>query len=70
VNRPGPAGFAVLLAFAVVAVIELRTLLGMVGLDVPVRIYLPAAGLALAVAFGTLWLSGSETGGNANRARR
>lgn len=38
-NRPGPAGLAILTAFAIVAVIELRTVLGGIGVDVAVGPY-------------------------------
>jgi len=38
-NRPGPVGLAILTAFAVVAVIELRTVLGAIGIDVAIGPY-------------------------------
>lgn len=38
-NRPGPVGLAILTAFAIVAVIELRTVLGAIGIDVAVGPY-------------------------------
>lgn len=59
-NRPGPAGLLVVLAFAIVAVVELRTLLGMFGLEVPHVVYFPVAGLLLVAIFVTLLMLPSK----------
>ena len=42
-KRPGPVGMLLLLAFGFVAIVEFRTLLVMLGIDVPVTVYLPIA---------------------------
>jgi len=69
VNRPGPVGLTILLAFSIPVVIEARTLFAMVGIDIPARVYLPAAALVLALVFGALLLLPEEDGeGNPNRA--
>lgn len=55
-KRPGFAGLLLLLAFAVVIIVESHTLLAMIGLDIPARVYYPAAtGLVLA-AIAALYL--------------
>ncbi|MEF8937114.1 hypothetical protein [Halobacteriaceae bacterium SHR40] len=46
-NRPGPVGIALVLAFAVVAVIEFRTVLGMVGIDIAIGPYFAGAAILL-----------------------
>lgn len=38
-NRPGPAGMTIVLAFAIVAAIEFRTLLGMFGIELSSQLY-------------------------------
>jgi hypothetical protein len=62
VNRPGPAGLLILAAFAIVFIIELRTLLGMVGLEVTSSVYFPVAFVLLAAAFGALLLLPRKNG--------
>lgn len=48
-NRPGPVGIAILLAFSVVAVVEFRTVLGMAGLEIATGPYFVGATLLLAL---------------------
>lgn len=56
-NRPSPAGLLVALAFGIVAVVEGRTVLGMLGFELPVSVYFPVAGLLLvAMLVGLLLL--------------
>lgn len=71
-KRPGPVGLVILLAFAVPAVIEFRTVLSMVGIDVPARIYFPAAALVVALVVGgvLLWPEAGPEGGEGNPSRR
>ncbi|MFT4946174.1 MAG: hypothetical protein ACI8TL_000407 [Natronomonas sp.] len=38
-NRPGPAGLTIVLAFTIVAAIEFRTLLGMFGINIASQLY-------------------------------
>lgn len=38
-KRPGPVGMTIVLTFALVAAIELRTLLGMLGVEVQTQLY-------------------------------
>jgi len=69
-NRPGPTGVAILLAFAIPVVIEARTLFALLGFDVSMRVYLPAAAVVLSLLFGGLWLLPTEddTEGNPDSA--
>lgn len=53
-KRPGPVGIVVLLAFAIVAAIEFRTLLGMFGIDVATGTYYPAAAVVIALIVAAL----------------
>ncbi len=55
-NRPGPAGLLILLAFAIVFTIEFKTLLGMFGVDVASSVYYPVAAILLVIAFAALLL--------------
>ena len=64
-NRPGPVGIAVLLAFSVVAIVEFRTVLGMVGIDVAVGPYF--AGAAVLLAGAALALFALPETGNPNK---
>lgn len=68
-NRPGPTGMVILLAFAIPLVVEARTLFIMFGFDIAPRVYLPASAVVLAVAFGAIWvfLDEGDTQGNLNR---
>lgn len=63
-NRPGPVGVTIVLAFVIVAVIELRTLLGMFGLDVATQTYYGlAAALVVLAALGLFALPKKNTAG-------
>lgn len=53
-NRPGPAGLLILLAFAVVFAIEFNTVLAMFGFDVASRVYYPVAATLIALVFAAL----------------
>jgi len=53
-NRPGPVGIALVLAFAVIAVIEFRTVLGMAGIDIAVGPYFAGAAILLVGGGATL----------------
>ena len=74
-KRPGPVGVTIGLAFAIVAAIEFRTVLAMVGVDVAASVYYPAAALLIILVLGaTLLLPADAEGGegpdpgNANEA--
>lgn len=64
-KRPSPAGLLVGAAFALPVLIELRTLLVWLGLDVPLVIYAPVALLGLVVLIVAIWVLGE---GNPHRA--
>lgn len=55
-NRPGPAGLLILLAFAVVFAIEFKTVLAMFGLDVASGVYFPVVAMLIALVFAVLLL--------------
>lgn len=61
-NRPGPAGLLVALAFGIVFVIEGRTVLGMLGFELPLSVYFPVAGLLLVAMFVGLLLLPKDGG--------
>lgn len=54
-ERPGPVGVTILLAFLIVGAIEFRTLLGMVGVDVVTGLYYPAAALVIGLVVVALF---------------
>lgn len=64
-KRPSRAGLLIGLAFAVPVLIEFRTVLVWLGLDVPLVVYAPTAIVALAVVVVALWVFGE---GNPSRA--
>lgn len=64
-NRPGPVGIALGLAFSVVAIVEFRTVLGMVGIDIAVGPYF--AGAAILVCAAGLALFALPETGNPNK---
>jgi len=68
-NRPGPTGMVILLAFAIPVVVEARTLFIMLGFDIAPRVYLPTSAVVLAVVFGAMWLflDEGDTEGNLNK---
>jgi hypothetical protein len=67
-NRPGPVGMTIILTFAIVAIIEFRTVLAMVGLEVPTSYYFGVATALVVVALGVLYLLTDEKPGNPTRA--
>ena len=64
-KRPSPAGLLILVAFAIPVLIEFRTVLVWLGVDVPLVVYAPSAALALAAVVAALWVFGE---GNPTRA--
>lgn len=63
-NRPGPVGVTIVLAFVVVAAIEFRTLLGMFGFEVATQTYYGVAGALVVLAvLGLFALPKKETAG-------
>ena len=64
-KRPSPAGLLILVAFAIPVLIEFRTVLVWLGVDVPLVVYAPSAALALAAIVAALWVFGE---GNPTRA--
>ncbi len=55
-KRPGTAGLLVLLAFSVPVIIELHTVFAYLGIDIPVRVYYPAALVVTLFTVLTIWL--------------
>lgn len=53
---PGPVGVTMLLAFATVGVIELRTVLSMLGIEVAAPVYYPVAALVVFLVIAALVL--------------
>lgn len=66
-RRPGPAGMALLLAFSLVAAIEFRTVLEMLGFSVTSQVYYPGAGLLLLLGFGLLIAFSEAKEGNGSK---
>ena len=64
-KRPSPAGLLIGLAFAIPVLIEFRTVLVWLGLDVPLVVYAPSALLVLAAVVAAVWVLGE---GNPSRA--
>lgn len=62
-NRPGPVGFTLLATFGLVATIEFRTVLSMVGIDVSTVVYFPVALTVLAVVLAGLYFLPGTSGG-------
>lgn len=48
-RRPGPVGLLLLVAFSIPVVIEVRTVLSMVGIDIPAAVFFPVAAVAVAL---------------------
>jgi len=65
VKRPSPAGLLILVAFAIPVLIEFRTVLVWLGVDIPLVVYAPSAALVLAAVVAALWVFGE---GNPTRA--
>jgi hypothetical protein len=61
-KRPGLAGTMLLGAFGIAFIIEFKTLLGMVGIEVAYQIYLPITVFVFVLAFGALYVL-SDGGG-------
>ena len=55
-NRPGPVGLTILAVFALVAAIEFRTVLKMIGIDVSASTYFPVAGAVVVIGFLLLFV--------------
>lgn len=55
-NRPGPVPLVILAVFGVVAVIEFRTILSMLGVDVPPGLYFGIAVVTLLAVFGSIFV--------------
>lgn len=55
-KRPGPVGLVIGLAFAIPVILELRTVLSMIGIDVALDIYFVAMTVLLAVIVGLVML--------------
>ena len=66
-KRPGPVGLTVLLAFLLVAVIEFRTLLGILGFEVPPRPYFAIAAVLIALLVAGLSRLPEDAEGNPSR---
>ena len=69
-NRPGPVGLTILVAFSIPVIIEIRTIMAMLGYEIPASIFFPVAALIVALAVGLVLLlpedeedsQGNETG--------
>lgn len=64
-KRPSPAGLLIGVALAIPVLIELRTVLVWIGLDVPLVVYAPSAVLLVVAVVAALWVFGE---GNPSRA--
>jgi hypothetical protein len=61
-KRPGAAGMTIVLAFTIVAAIEVRTLLGMFGIDLSTQLYYAvAAAIVVGVLLALFALPKNET---------
>lgn len=67
-KRPGPVGVTIVLAFVIVAVIELRTLLGMFGVNVATQTYYGLATLVVALVMAALFALPKKESSHANKA--
>lgn len=67
-NRPGPVGTTMLLAFGLVAVIEFRTVLAMLGVEIPVGPYFGASVGAIGIGLALLYLVSEDHEGKATSA--
>lgn len=64
-KRPSPAGLLIGVALAIPVLIELRTVLVWIGLDVPLTVYGPSAAILVVAVVAALWVFGE---GNPSRA--
>lgn len=63
-KRPGPTGITIVIAFAIVAAIETRTLLSMFGIELSIGMYYAAAAtVVVGVLIALLALPKKETAG-------
>lgn len=71
-NRPSKTGLLVLLAFSVPVIVEFRTVLSMVGVELPLSTYLGIASVFVVLALVGIWLlpekesPEEDTSGNSN----
>ena len=64
-KRPGPLGLVLIGVFAFVFAIELRTVFGMVGIEIDPVLYYPGSILLIGLALGLLFLlTGRDVKGN------
>jgi hypothetical protein len=61
-KKPGPVGLVVLLAFAVPVIIELRTVLVLIGIDIPGIVFFPGAALLIGLGLAVVYLRPDEDG--------
>lgn len=61
-RRPSLGGLLIVLALSVPVLVELRTVLVWLGLDVPIAIYVPAAILLVVIVGAAVWVIGEESG--------
>lgn len=66
-NRPGPTGMSLLVAFSIVVVIEFKTLLEMIDIEIAAQVYYPLMAALLGGVLLALWLVPDDEG-NPNRA--
>lgn len=64
-KRPSPAGLLIGVALAIPILIELRTVLVWIGVDVPLTVYAPSAVVLVVAVVAALWVFGE---GNPSRA--
>lgn len=67
-KRPGPVGVTIVLAFVIVAVIELRTLLGMFGVEVATQTYYGLAAVIVGLVLAALFALPKKETAHVNRA--
>lgn len=67
-KRPGPVGVTIVLAFAIVAAIEVRTLLGMFGIEVATQTYYGVAAAVIIIAVSALFAMPEKETAHANKA--
>lgn len=67
-KRPGPVGVTIVLTFALVAAIELRTLLGMLGVDIETQLYYTVAAILILGSLLVLYALPDGDEGNLSKA--
>jgi hypothetical protein len=68
-KRPTKGGLLIGVALAIPILIELRTLLVWIGLDVPIDLYVPAAIVLVGALAAGLWVFGEEVPDEGNRSK-